>query len=211
MLLFAQNEETQEEHKVHGTIKIAPFDFVANTLTLGVEQKIAPKVSVQLYGSIIMNKNGGGNNYDKYALNSIGGAGELQIKRFLLNKRTPLDGLYAGLFAKYLYLENTRTPNDNYIGNINYYPSTPSTPDPLALEPKLILNQYSGGFLVGYQVIIAKLVALDFYGGGGIKISEANYSDNSLDFIENNTTMSLFYRNYSGIFPKFGIKAGITF
>lgn len=190
-------QESPASNPIKGSIKIAPFDFLANTLTAGVEKSVGTKSSIQILGSFIMKNTG-----NEFDISSIGGAGEFQFRKYLLKSQQNLNGLYTGMFLKYLYLQSESFDNYNY----NY-----SNPQPPQKHPT-VLQQISGGFIAGYQVVLAETVVFDFYLGGGMKVSSADYSYNNQYYqYGRRDNISVIYRNYSGIFPKAGATIGIAF
>jgi hypothetical protein len=203
LLVFAASAQKADSTKkyirpVKGTLKISPFDFVASTFTLGIETKIGQGSSLQFYPSFILNEDD-----ESYGYNarSIGGAAEVQFKRFVYTRVPPLDGIYVGLFAKCLLLNTEVKENNNPYQGSYYYQSYK--------KGDYYLNQYSGGVVAGYQLIISQTLVLDAYVGGGVKLSEDNYDNEMGSPAAGN--LDIFYNNNSSIFPKAGAKIGITF
>lgn len=206
---FAQGTDTTK--KVSGVVKVSPFDLIANTLTFSVEKYLTNSMSLQLSGSFIHKDNQ--NRYQGgYDFKSVGGAAELQFREYVLTK-SPLNGLYAGFFVKALHLGTTTSFNYSYqktsaiyhqnnaSGSYTYSPYYNSTP-----QSSYFLNQYSGGFMIGYQVIILKIITIDAYLGAGEKFSNDNYDGYIFDSILNTV-----YSAKSRVFPKIGLKIGVTF
>lgn len=198
LLIFGYNTFPQESNTVilkkpvtiKNAVKIVPLQFFVNTFQCDWEIAMNNKSSITITPSITAKDKGQiiGSNLEK-----IIGAGLGITKKFYLEaNRENLDGFYGGLHASYKYFEAERITNYN---NWNPYPPSDTV--------LVYIHAAAFNVLMGYQVIISEIVALDIYMGGGIRKTFINNDD---------TYYKRFLRiGYSGVNPKIGFTFGVVF
>jgi hypothetical protein len=164
------------------------LDFFMSTTTLGVEQHIKNKISLQINLGYTYSENFGIYN----ARNLRGGVADLQVRKYISKTENPLSGFYAGFsvvhrFASYI-TDESYYMDTIYIHNHNIKASARYT---------------SFGGILGYQWEILKgKLFWDNYVGicGRIGSGYQRYRHFAYYSLAN----SIVELYYSGVAPKFG-------
>jgi hypothetical protein len=188
---YISESEGTPENKFN-TIKLSPTSFFAHTFMLGYERGISGNKSIQLFGAVTAADQS--NSYDNIKSNVLGGSGEVQFRIYVIpNKyKNTLSGLYAAPFGKFQYLKFHIEKNYNNF---------------ITLEPDFYLKSWNAGVILGYQFVIKDVFIMDFFAGGGIKLSETDHSN--LRMV--NDFPMLISQSYTGVAPKAGFRIGIAF
>jgi hypothetical protein len=138
------------------------------------------------------------NSYDPYESDNFSGFGAtLQWKNYLLPAVNPKYSVFKGLYAAPLsmYRRIWITGMD-----IQYFPAEDIWKDVEIIQK---LNILAGGVIVGWQFPIAKVLSLDIFAGGVIRLS---HYDTESGFTKYKKWHQI---DYSGVLPRAGIKIGI--
>ena len=182
LLIICKVAYTQEEiptleefAEPKNAVKLVPFQFLFSTFQFDWETGKVPQSSIQITPSLTVLDEGS----DKI----LGGGLGLTKKFYLQPSLIRLQGFYAGAHAAYKYFNIENNINDS-LSVINIH----------AIELHLIM---------GYQVIVEEIIAVDLYFGGGMR--KAFCDKDCSDF------QKIFNIGYSGINPKIGFSIGIYF
>jgi hypothetical protein len=192
----AQDTDTRDFTMPRSLIKISPFQFFANTLELGVESFNASYS--RSFQATVGFRTGSGF-YDE-------GKGihlEFAYRKFvtpmeLRNRRSNdfYQGIYYSFYAGTSYFEGENT-------SYSYY--DPNTGQVLMSQYSATIVSLTPGFTLGLERTFWRVVILDVYVGGGIRLSKADYSGSNYDIYDSD----VFDPAYDGIYPKIGAKIGV--
>ena len=196
-------------------IALNPVRVFEGTLEISLEYKINSRNTIELSGMAtyaniegisnfyLKNQtleyyNSSTNAYDPYNSDNLAGFGTtLQWKNYLLpsvNRQFyALKGLYAAPYAMYRRVWITGLDQQ-------YMPETEQWQD---IEIIQKLNILAGGVIVGWQFPIAKVLSIDAFIGGVIRLS---HYDTESGFTKYKKWDNI---DYSGVLPRAGIKIGI--
>ncbi|MBL4715182.1 MAG: hypothetical protein COC01_01705 [Bacteroidetes bacterium] len=179
-----------------------PFQVFGGVFQVGYE-KDADNVSFTLFVSGILRERSWNNAY------RAGLGGEIQVRFHQYNfvkikKIDPQKATYNHIvyFAPFFKYQNV---NDKYT-------ETEWVPDPnnpwgggnqVIVEHNNLVTSYAGGIIFGMKMILMKKMVLDFYAGGGLKISDVIGDLNAYN--------GLWSLGYSGVMPKLGFQLGANF
>ena len=138
------------------------------------------------------------NSYDPYESDNFSGFGAtLQWKNYLLPSVNPKYTVFRGLYAAPLlmYRRIWITGMD-----MQYFPAEDIWKDVEIIQK---LNILAGGVIIGWQFPIAKVLSLDLFAGGVIRLS---HYDTESGFTKYKKWHQI---DYSGVLPRAGIKIGI--
>lgn len=174
-------------------LKVSLTNFFAYTFHMDYEKHLGGQKgrSIQFSGGISAAERGP--SLHKESL--IGGHGELQFRAYLLPEAQKLKGLYVAPFAKYNYLEFKNIEDLRRNGLIT---------DTLRMD--YTIRSFSSGITMGYQCVFRKIVVLDTYIGGGVRIAQSTNTSgltSDFDLLDNEA--------YTGVIPKMGFKIGVLF
>jgi hypothetical protein len=160
-------------------LKVSPFHLIDGTFYSSYERIVGNDRSLYLAGGYRLSDNGD----DK------GWMGELQIRKYLFRLKSAstnqslLSGFYSGLYG-----------NGKYFSEYDKYDS---------FTEDFEIKQIEGGVIMGLQLVFHKKLSVDFFLGGGLRVSEIT-GDREYD--------ELFSpRGYTGIVPKIGFEVGVAF
>ena len=169
-----------------------PTNFVASTLKLGYEFKVAHNKGLKFLGSV--GSSSSANDYyylDKFTEFGI----ETQLRIYVIKDQPALNGLYLAPYVSYKSMTYSGATNYNglvlYVGPGPVYVSNVTTSD-LGI-----------GYIIGYQWVFNSTFSLDLFVGGGNNIISGNNSGGAL------ATSIFEYR--SGIDIHSGLAIGIAF
>ena len=136
--------------------------------------------------------------YDPYESENFSGfGGTLQWKNYLLpsvnSRYTVFKGLYAAPYAMYRRVWITGL-------DWQYFPEEDEWKDVEIIQK---LNILAGGVIIGWQFPIAKVLSVDVFAGGVIRLS---HYDTESGFTKYKQWYNI---DYSGVLPRAGIKIGI--
>ena len=171
------------------TIEISGMATYANSQ--GISNFYLKNQSLEYY-------NAGLSSYDPYESDNFSGFGAtLQWKNYLLPsvnpKYTVFRGLYAAPLAMYRRIWITGMDRQ-------YFPEEDIWKD---VEIMQKLNIRAGGVIIGWQFPIAKVLSLDIFAGGVIRLSHYDTESGFTKY------KKLHHIDYSGVLPRAGIKIGI--
>jgi hypothetical protein len=169
-----------------------PTNFVASTLKLGYELRLAHNKGLKFLGSV----GASSSSNDFYFLDKFTEFGlEAQLRIYVIQDHPALNGLYVAPYVSYKSMTYSGQTNQNglvmYVGPGPVYVSNATTSD-LGL-----------GYVMGYQWVFNSTFTVDFFVGGGDNIISGNNSGGIL------STSTFEYR--SGIDLHTGIGIGIAF
>lgn len=175
--MYAQEEipSLEEFSEPGNAVKIVPFQFLFSTFQFDWEKCKVPRSSNQFTFSLTV--------LDEGSETILGGGLGITKKYYPQPSLIKLQGFYAGLNSAYKYFHIKKTVNDS-LSVLNIH----------AIEFQIIM---------GYQVIVEELIAVDLYFGGGIR--KAFCDEDCSDY------QKLFNIAYSGINPKIGFSIGVYF
>jgi len=169
-----------------------PTNFVASTLKLGYEFKVAHNKGLKFLGSV--GSSSSANDYyylDKFTEFGI----ETQLRIYVIKDQPALNGLYLAPYVSYKSMNYSGATNYNglvlYVGPGPVYVFNVTTSD-LGI-----------GYIIGYQWVFNSTFSLDLFVGGGNNIISGNNSGGAL------ATSMFEYR--SGIDIHSGLAIGIAF
>ena len=192
-------------------ITFNPFRILEGTLQLGYEKAVKNNLSIEvsLLGTYVTQQGIGGaylkdqqfgftdiltNSYiDLNGKMITGLGGMVRLKNYLLTRVNPKSKAPVGLYAAPQLMYRRIWITGNYY---NY-------PDWTQKEMTRNLDIVHGGVIIGGKIIIAKVLCLDMYVGGVMRLSKY-YNESTL------TKYKRWYNiDYSGILPTAGINLGI--
>ena len=193
---FAQDADPRNFTMPRSLIKISPFQFFANTLELGVES-FNSSYSKSFQGTVGFRTGSGF--YDE-------GKGihlEFAYRKFvtpmeLRNRRSNefYQGIYYSFYTGVSYFEGENTSYGYYDPNTGIWTNSSYNATIVSLTP---------GFTLGLERTFWKVIILDVYVGGGIRLSRAEYSGSNYAIYDD----GVFDPAYDGIYPKIGAKIGV--
>lgn len=179
------------------SIKISPLHFFSGTFQLGFEF-FNPSYSRSL--NIDLGFRTGADDYRS----ANGFSGELGIRKYvkpLTQHEAIINGkeksFYQGIYYN-LYIQG------GYFKGEDSKSSFLSTFSGVT-QHDVTINYVSPGFYIGLQRTLWEVLMIDFYLGGGFRITESKYTPELSEDIE----FDIFDPGYEGIYPKLGIKIGI--
>ncbi|MBL4654970.1 MAG: hypothetical protein JKY33_04010 [Bacteroidia bacterium] len=181
-----------------------PFQVFGGVFQIGYE-KDAGNVSFALLISGILRERSWNDAY------RAGLGGEFQVRFHQYNyvklkKIDPEKASYNHIvyFAPFFKYQNV---NDRYTETDWVDCSTPANPwgnwCEITIEHNNLVTSYAGGIIFGMKMILMKKMVLDFYAGGGLKISTVVGDLNDYN--------GLWSLGYSGVMPKLGFQLGANF
>jgi len=182
LLIICKVAYTQEEiptleefAEPKNAVKLVPFQFLFSTFQFDWEIGKTPQSSIQITPSLTA--------LDEGNEKILGGGLGLTKKFYLQPSLIRLQGFYAGVHAAYKYFNIENNINDTlFVTNIH------------AIELHLIM---------GYQVIVEEIIAVDLYFGGGMRKAICDKDCSAFG--------NIFNIGYSGINPKIGFSIGVYF
>lgn len=214
------NEETEPEFTpvYKSAIMLDPMRLLEGTFCLSYERVLDPRFSVNVSGMATYSTSRGLSNmyftnqsfdmynssidrYEAYSGEVMSGGGFIiQFRNYLRadhpgGKSSPL-GLYAAPQFMYRNMKITGNHSDYVINESGQYEWIP-------VEIHRHLNVFSAGAVIGLKIPFVKVLALDFFAGGSIRLSK--YKD------EKKFTRYHDWSNFdfSGVSPIAGITIGI--
>jgi len=195
--------------------KVAPQNFIENTLKVGVEvfnKKRSKSISLYLYGRLESNSEIQPYYYgDKYYK---GLGSELQYRKYI----SPIKSYTTRKGKNYLqgiyvsgYLQGASFVND---GEFIYYSFDQNTGQ--QTKTFITINESVGnigtGFTLGVHRTLWNVLFIDAYIGGGVQWSDIVRSPTPPSTLLNNYYgyYSITDPGYQGIMPKFGLQLGIS-
>lgn len=189
--VFEGTLEISYERKFNerNTIEISGMATYANSQ--GISDFYLSKQSLEYYNERL-------SAWDPYESENFSGFGTtLQWKNYLLpsvnSKYTVFKGLYAAPYTMYRRMWITGL-------DWQYFPEDDEWRD---VEIMRKLNILAGGVIIGWQFPIAKVLSVDFFAGGVIRLS---HYDTESGFTKYQKWDNI---DYSGVLPRAGIKIGI--
>ncbi len=166
-----------------------PTNFIASTLKVGYEFKVANSKGLKLIGTL----GSAENNSDWYQLNKFTEIGmEAQLRFYVLKEKPTLNGFYLAPYASYKSM--------SYSGNLITYNSNTGS---YTTEQNATVSDIAVGYIIGYQWIFNSTFTIDAFIGGG-------YNSISGDNTQGTLGSDIYaYRNGIGIHTGLGI--GIAF
>jgi len=167
-----------------------PTNFIAATLKVGYEFKVAHNKGLKLIGSFGSSNSAG----DYYGLNQFNEFGlEAQLRFYVLRDHPALNGLYLAPYTFYKSMDyQISNSYFDYTKNINVNTTTNNT-----------VGNFCIGYIIGYQYIYNSTLTIDAFIGGGNDFISGNNSNGTL------SNSAFAYR--SGIDIHTGIGLGIAF
>ena len=221
--LYVREEEPVEPEfnpVYNSSIMMDPVRLLEGTFSLSYERVIDPRFSVSITGLATYSTTQGISNYyfsnqsfsyfnavtDRYESYSgevmSGGGVSVQFRNYLLanhpGRRTAPLGLYAAPQLMYRNMAIT-----------GYYQEMePTEEDPLQFELvnkeiRQHLNIYAAGAVLGFRIPVLKVLAVDVFAGGNIRLSKYADEDNFTRYKD------WFNIDFSGVSPVAGIAIGI--
>ena len=210
-LEFVSAQDTPLE--IPGTLfKIAPQNFIDNTLKVGAEAfSKNKKYSYTVYFSASYSYTESNQNNYYYP---AGFGGEFQFRKYIapLSLNTTrrgkeyLQGIYVGLYAQGGKYET----QDSQLAFI-FDPNT-SVQTPVTYTKQEDITSIGGGFTIGFHRTLWKVLYFDVYLGGGlqggdiIKTYTPDIPPEPYGFYE---YYDIFDPRYHGVMPKFGLHIGV--
>ncbi len=187
---FAEKFSRMDTVERTGVFTSFPTNFVASTLKVGYEFKVAHNKGLKLIGSFGSSNSAG----DYYGLDKFNEYGlEAQLRFYVLKDHPAMNGLYLApyVFDKSMSYQ-TSTSFYDYSNNIEVITVSNAT-----------VSNFSVGYIIGYQYIYNSTLTIDGFIGGGNDFISGNNSGGSLG----NSVFA--YRN--GIDLHMGLGIGIAF
>lgn len=201
------SQDSIKKRNIKQIFKTNLVGFVTGQYELAIEIPSGQDGSLQLTGGLIKNNETGNSNNRPFSINKAGYMGTIQYKIYT-NGSTPI-GTY---FSPFIRLEKSTIDfNDNSLIVL------PSTDFNLSYTSKQTI--YSGGILLGHQIISKSGIAIDFYVGPQYikKLSTLEYNIEELNEATSaDKTAILGDSLFKDNFPKLDLekdlaKLGITF
>lgn len=191
--------------------KLAPQNFISNTLKVGAEFFSKGKERsylIFLSGSINPNNN-------DYSYYPTGLGAELQYRKYIsplteyATKRNKayLQGIYV---SGYVQGGSYATEYTDY--NYYYDPANPNPPMPPTYTTEETSYNYGAGFTIGFHRTLWKVLFFDAYIGGGLQGSQINKTTTPTppsNPYQNYSYYDIGDPRYSGVMPKFGLHVGV--
>jgi hypothetical protein len=195
--------------------KVAPQNFVENTLKVGVEvfnRNRSKSYSLYLYGRLDSDNNSNQPNYyGEYHYKGLGT--ELQYRKYI----SPIKSYTTRRGKNYLqgiyvsgYLQGASYGNDGDFIFSLYDPNTGQRSQMLITIDESTSN-VGTGFTIGVHRTLWNVLFIDAYIGGGVQWSDVNRT--TTPSIPVNGYYGYYYitdPGYQGIMPKFGLQVGIV-
>jgi len=191
-------------------VKLDPARLFEGTFLLSYERRINPRLSVEISGLgtyVTRNGLGGGylklqsfssydlesNSYTPYYGRMLTGWGSIiRVKNYLSYKFNPDIKAPTGLYAaSQLMYRKIWIKGNSY--NVFYEPE----------EVTQNLDIFSGGVLLGGKFVFLKVLCIDIYAGGVMRLSRYTDEDSFTKF------KKWYNIDYSGVLPTAGINVGI--
>ena len=187
---FIQRFSRMDTVERAGVFTSFPTNFIASTLKVGYEFKVAHNKGLKIIGSFGSSNSTG----DYYGLDKFNEFGlEAQLRFYVLKDHPALNGLYLAPYSFYKSM-NYQISSSYYDYNTNTYSYTTT-------------NETAGnfciGYIIGYQYIYNSTLTIDAFIGGGNDFISGNNSNGNLG------NSAFAYR--SGIDIHTGIGIGIAF
>lgn len=223
MKVITENESARETNQVdlpalaskRYAVALNPVRVFEGTLEISYERKLNDRNTIEISGMATYANSQGVSNfylknqsleyynigldsYDPYESDNFSGFGAtLQWKNYLLPpvnpKYTVFRGLYAAPLAMYRRVWITGI-------DMQYFPDEDEWRNVEIIQK---LNILAGGVIIGWQFPIAKVLSLDIFAGGVIRLS---HYDTESGFTKYKKWQNI---DYSGVLPRAGIKIGI--
>ena len=195
--------------------KVAPQNFIANTLKVGVEvfnKTRSKSYSLYLYGRLDSDNNANQPNYyGDYYYKGLGS--EFQYRKYI----SPIKSYSTRRGKNYLqgiyvsgYLQGASYVNDGDFIFSSYDQNTGQRSQTLITINETTRNGGTG-FTIGVQRTLWNVLFIDAYVGGGVQWSDVNKT------ITPSIPVNAYYGyyfitdpGYQGIMPKFGLQLGIA-
>ena len=175
-------------------IKSDIFRYISGTAHLGVEVPFKNN-RYSVYGALLGTYYTTGENIQR-----SGPGIEIQFKDYIGKYSGPTKfPVYFGIQLMGRHVVTEQKFEDRTVWN---YPDNTSTLVP-GYTTRNVTNIYYGGIILGYQQFIRQAISLDFYFGGGLRLTYDAGEKSPTKF----KTMTDF--DYSGVMPKAGVIIGI--
>ncbi len=188
--------------------KISPQHFGVNTLQIGTEhfnstlsKSLAIDLGIRHHGQFLNTEDlvergvDVGFQYRTY----------VRALRYFVTtrKRTLVQGIYAGPFVNAGMVRSRQVTG--------YYTSSFSSSAPPRFEQTITQNDFEDyffatGFTIGVQRVFWNVLAVDVFAGGGMRWSNIRFLEPQRQQLNTDVTTP----GYQGIFPRIGVKIGIT-
>jgi len=193
----AQGVKYMKDDTLSFIFKSNLFYYITGTAHLGVEvpfRNNRNSIYFALMGSDYTKT--GNTNKEQY----FGPGLELQYRSYLGKNSGPTKyPFYYGIHLMGRHLEKYTKHDDSYVWDYN----TNTNVFTSGYETNTTMNVYYGGIVLGYQQIIGHAISLDFYIGGGLRLTYYGGENSPTRYKSINDF------DYSGILPKSGIIIGI--
>ena len=172
--------------------KISPFHLIDGTFYTSIEKEFISDHSVNISSGYRLSDNGD----DK------GWMGEVQLRKYLFTIKSlrfgesSLSGVFGALYGNAKYFSELEDYDGLYPYDEGYYQD---------YYEKYEIKQGEAGVLMGIQLVVQEKVSLDFFIGGGLRVSDVE-GKTSINFDPESPQ-----RGYTGIVPKIGLDFGIVF
>jgi hypothetical protein len=192
----AQQIDTEDFTMPKTLIKISPFQFFANTLELGIES-FNSSYSRSFQATVGFRSGSG--YYDEGKGAHLEFAYRNYVTPMELRNRRSHDfyqGIYYSFYTGVSYFEGENSSYGYYDPNTGIWNTSNYSATIVSLTP---------GFTLGLQRTFWKVIVLDVFVGGGVKLTKAEYSGSNYEIYEDGPWDPA----YDGIYPKIGAKIGV--
>jgi uncharacterized membrane protein len=200
------------------TIMFDPIRIMEGTFSLSYERVLDPRYSVNITGMATYSTKQGlsnyyfsnqsfalfdreSNQYNSYQGEVMSGGGVIvQFRNYLLANQTKRQKAPLGLYAapQIMYRNMSITGITRQMVE-----TTPAVFEMVDVKVYQHLNIFAGGVILGYKLSLFKVLAIDIFAGGNIKLSKYKNED---DFTKYKNMKNI---DFSGVSPVAGIAIGI--
>jgi hypothetical protein len=202
----------------NSNISFDPVRIMEGTFSLSYERVLNPRYSVNVTGMATYSTKQGlsnyyfsnqsfayldasTNRYTTYKGEVMSGAGIIvQFRNYLLASHPNRKAAPLGLYAAPQLMYRKMSITGNYQEQEETEPGVYQMVDKKVLQH---LNIFAGGVILGYKIPLFKVLAIDIFAGGNIKLSKYNNEDG---FTKYKKTGNI---DFSGVSPVAGISIGI--
>lgn len=204
LLLSVGLSSVNAQEKINSLVKNSPFHFIGNTFHMSYEKSFAIDKSVNISGGFHLNSEN--MHFPWNSEQEIGWAGELQVRKYLLNfkkSNSGLSGVYVAPYAKGAYF---RTEGSDDIALMGEY-SENWVGEDYAPEESYVreIKNIQVGALMGVQVLFANVVSMELFLGGGVQFAEVVGSYQYFYDGDDN-----WGKSYTGVMPRIGFNIGVA-